>query len=29
VLDVEAIDKAFNRDAVRERGRNRSVFDVR
>jgi hypothetical protein len=29
VLDVEAIDRAFNRDAVRERGRNRSVFDVR
>jgi hypothetical protein len=29
VLDVEAIDKALNRDAVRERGRNRSVFDVR
>ena len=29
VLDVEAIDKAFNRDAVGERGRNRSVFDVR
>jgi hypothetical protein len=29
VLDVEAIDRAFNRDAVGERGRNRSVFDVR
>jgi hypothetical protein len=29
VLDVEAIDRAFNRDAARERGRNRSVFDVR
>jgi hypothetical protein len=29
VLDVEAIDRAFNRDATRERGRNRSVFDVR
>jgi hypothetical protein len=29
VLDAEAIDKAFNRDAVGERGRNRSVFDVR
>jgi hypothetical protein len=29
VLDVVAIDRAFNRDAVRERGRNRSVFDVR
>jgi hypothetical protein len=29
VLDAEAIDKAFNRDSVRERGRNRSVFDVR
>jgi hypothetical protein len=29
VLDVGAIDKAFNRDAVGVRGRNRSVFDVR
>jgi hypothetical protein len=29
VLDAEAIDKAFNRDSVRARGRNRSVFDVR
>jgi hypothetical protein len=29
VLDVVAIYKAFNRDGVRERGRNRSVFDVR
>jgi len=29
VLDVEAIDRAFNRDAATERGRNRSVFDVR
>jgi len=29
VLDAEAIDKAFNRDAVGQRGRNRSVFDVR
>jgi hypothetical protein len=29
VLDVVAIDKSFNRDAVRQRGRNRSVFDVR
>jgi hypothetical protein len=29
VLDVEAIDKAFNRDSVGVRGRNRSVFDVR
>jgi hypothetical protein len=29
VLDVEAIDKAFNRDTVGQRGRNRSVFDVR
>ena len=29
VLDVVAIDKALNRDGVRERGRNRSVFDVR
>jgi hypothetical protein len=28
VLDVEAIDKAFNRDRVGDRGRNRSVFDV-
>jgi hypothetical protein len=28
VLDLVAIDKAFNRDAVRQRGRNRSVFDV-
>jgi hypothetical protein len=29
VLDVGAIDNAFNRDAVGVRGRNRSVFDVR
>jgi hypothetical protein len=29
VLDVVAIDNALNRDGVRERGRNRSVFDVR
>jgi hypothetical protein len=29
VLDVEAIDRSFNRDTVRARGRNRSVFDVR
>ena len=29
VLDVVAIDKARNRDGVRQRGRNRSVFDVR
>src|SRR3954469_2358711 len=29
VLDVEAIDRAFNRDSVGDRGRNRSVFDVR
>jgi hypothetical protein len=29
VLDAVAVDRAFNRDAVRERGRNRSVFDVR
>src|SRR4051812_20654537 len=29
VLDVEAIDRAFNRDAVGDRGRNRSVFQVR
>jgi hypothetical protein len=29
VLDVVAIDRALNRDGVRERGRNRSVFDVR
>jgi len=29
VLDVVAIDRASNRDDVRERGRNRSVFDVR
>jgi hypothetical protein len=29
VLDVSAIDNAFNRDTIRERGRNRSVFDVR
>src|SRR3954447_11735512 len=29
VLDVEAIDKSFNRDTVGDRGRNRSVFDVR
>ena len=29
VLDVEAIDNALNRDAVGDRGRNRSVFDVR
>jgi len=29
VLDVSAIDKSFNRDSVGDRGRNRSVFDVR
>jgi hypothetical protein len=29
VLDVVAIDEAFNRDGVRERGRNRCVFDIR
>jgi hypothetical protein len=29
VLDAVAVDRAFNRDAVGERGRNRSVFDVR
>jgi hypothetical protein len=29
VLDVEAIDNAFNRDTVGDRGRNRSVFDIR
>jgi hypothetical protein len=29
VLDVVAIDKALNRDTVGDRGRNRSVFDVR
>jgi uncharacterized protein DUF4430 len=29
VLDVEAIDRSFNRDTVGDRGRNRSVFDVR
>jgi hypothetical protein len=29
VLDVVAVDRASNRDAVRQRGRNRSVFDVR
>lgn len=29
VLDVSATDKAFNRDRVGQRGRNRSVFDVR
>jgi hypothetical protein len=29
VLDVGAIDNAFNRDEVGDRGRNRSVFDVR
>ena len=29
VLDAEAIDKSFNRDSVGDRGRNRSVFDVR
>jgi hypothetical protein len=29
VLDAEAIDRAFNRDAAARRGRNRSVFDVR
>ncbi|MEA2383995.1 MAG: hypothetical protein QOH72_3966 [Solirubrobacteraceae bacterium] len=29
VLDVEAIDNSFNRDTVGDRGRNRSVFDVR
>jgi hypothetical protein len=29
VLDARAIDRSFNRDAVGDRGRNRSVFDVR
>jgi hypothetical protein len=29
VLDVSAIDRSFNRDSVGDRGRNRSVFDVR
>ena len=29
VLDAVAIDKALNRDTVGDRGRNRSVFDVR
>jgi hypothetical protein len=29
VLDAEAIDRAFNRDVVGQRGRNRSVFTVR
>ncbi len=29
VLDVEAIDRSFNRDTVGDRGRNRSVYDVR
>jgi len=29
VLDVNAIDKAYNRDDVRQRGRNRVVFYVR
>jgi hypothetical protein len=29
VLDVAAIDRSFNRDAVGVKGRNRSVFDVR
>jgi hypothetical protein len=29
VLDVKATDKAFNRDTVRQRGRNRVVFEVR
>jgi hypothetical protein len=29
VLDVAAIDRSFNRDTVGDRGRNRSVFDVR
>jgi hypothetical protein len=29
VLDAEAIDRAFNRDRILQRGRNRSVFDVR
>jgi hypothetical protein len=29
VLDALAIDNAFNRDGARQRGRNRSVFDVR
>jgi hypothetical protein len=29
VLDVGTIDNAFNRDSVGDRGRNRSVFDVR
>jgi hypothetical protein len=29
VLDVKATDKAFNRDTVRQRGRNRVVFAVR
>jgi hypothetical protein len=29
VLDVNAIDKAFNRDDQRRRGENRAVFTVR
>jgi hypothetical protein len=29
VLDVNAIDKAYNRDDVRKRGQNRMVFRVR
>jgi hypothetical protein len=29
VLDVKAVDKAFNRDTALERGRNRVVFEVR
>jgi hypothetical protein len=28
VLDVKAVDKAFNADTVRQRGRNRVVFEV-
>jgi len=29
VIDVNAIDKAFNRDDTRRRGSNRAVFFVR
>jgi hypothetical protein len=29
VLDAAAVDRSFNRDGALERGRNRSVFDVR
>ena len=29
VLDAAAVDKAFNRDTVGQRGRNRAVFEVR